>query len=93
MGPDMNPSRPYYIFPSHDTWVKLPKEEGMEAFKEGIESYHRMNLNESTQTNQPLKRGDEVMIVDLDHCQSWVLVQLKGRSIFRHLCFSVAIAT
>jgi len=47
MGPDMNPSRPYYIFPSHDTWVKLPKEEGMEAFKEGIESYHRMNLNES----------------------------------------------
>jgi len=67
MGPDMNPSRPYSIFPSHDTWVKLPKEEGMEAFKEGIESYHRMNLNESTETNQPLKRGDEVMIVDLDH--------------------------
>ena len=67
MGPDMNPSRPYYIFPSHDTWVKLSKEEGMEAFKEGIESYHRMNLNESTETNQPLKRGDEVMIIDLDH--------------------------
>ena len=47
MGPDMNPSRPYYIFPSHDTWVKVPKEEGLEAFKEGLESYHRMHLNES----------------------------------------------
>jgi len=47
MGPDMDPSRPYYIFPSHDTWVKVPKEEGLEAFKEGLESYRRMHLNES----------------------------------------------
>lgn len=32
------------------------------------EKTKRLNkLNESTQTNQPLKRGDEVMIVDLDH--------------------------
>ncbi len=67
LGPDMNTSRLVYLIPTHDTWVKLSREEGMEEFKNELESYNRMNLNESTETNQPLKRGDEVMIVDLDH--------------------------
>ena len=71
LGPDMDTSRPLYLFPSHDTWVKLPEEEGngefMKELKTRQREVERMGLNESTQTNQPLKRGDEVMIVDLDH--------------------------
>ena len=71
LGPDMDTSHPRYLFPSHDTWVKLPKEEGNDEFMKELETRQReggrMGLNESTQTNQPLNRGDEVMIVDLDH--------------------------
>ncbi len=71
LGPDMDTSRPLYLFPSHDTWVKLPEEEGNGEFMKELETrqreVERMGLNESTQTNQPLKRGDEVMIIDLDH--------------------------
>ncbi len=71
LGPDMDTSNPRYLFPSHDTWVKLPKEEGHDEFMKELETRQReggrMGLNESTQTNQPLKRGDEIMIVDLDH--------------------------
>ena len=59
LGPDMDTSNPRYLFPSHDTWVKLPAEEGNGEFMKELEARQReggrMGLNESTQTNQPLR--------------------------------------
>ena len=47
LGPDMNTRRLVYLIPTHDTWVKIPREEGMEEFKDNLESHRRMNLDES----------------------------------------------